>query len=86
MKLKAPEVVQILVIAKAIREGKLDGNQVAEAALNEIIDRRVEGDKVMLDVVKALAKDVAAGFLGSVINIILKRLGPKESDADINES
>lgn len=85
MKLKAAQVLQLVIVAKAIREGKLEGNTLAGYLLSELVDRTVEGDKKELDVIKILIGDIDNGFLGGLINSILKRFGPKESDEDKQE-
>jgi hypothetical protein len=85
MKLKAAQVLQLVIVAKAIREGKLEGNQVAGAILSELVDLTVEGKREELDVIKVLIGDIDNGFLGGLISSILKRFGPKESDDDKQE-
>jgi hypothetical protein len=79
MKLKAKEVVQIVVVLKAIREGKIKGEQVAEAFMGYAVDTFVEGTPEELAVIKLLAKDVDAGFLAEVLDSILARFVAKQS-------
>jgi hypothetical protein len=78
MKLKASEVVTIVVVLKAIREGKIVGEQVAEAFIGMAIDKFVEGSPEEIAVIKMLAKDVDAGFLADILDSILKRFVAKQ--------
>jgi hypothetical protein len=87
MKLKAAEVLQIVIIAKAIRADKLDGNEVSKALLAMLVDKYVDGEQEVRDIIKELVYDVDAGFLGELISKALKRFVRKDkADEDSKQS
>lgn len=78
MKIKAVEVIQVLVVVKAIKDGTLDGNKVAAFLLDDAIDRTVEGTPEVLEVIKEMVKEIDAGFIGGFIDKVLKRFASEK--------
>ena len=80
MKINVVHAIQIAVVVKAVREGQMDGDQVADALLGELIDNYVDGKQEERDVLKVLVKDIDGGLLGGLFNIALKKLAVKKPE------
>jgi hypothetical protein len=80
MKLKAVEVIQVLIVVKAIKEGKLDGNLVVEQFISTTVSHFVEGEPEVLGAIKEMVNDIDDGFLGGLLNKVLEKLAVSKPD------
>jgi hypothetical protein len=80
MKLKAVEVMQILLVVEAIKQGSLDGSKVADEMISQFVDRYVEGEPEALAAIKEVVKDIDAGFIGGIINKVLKKFAVEKTE------